>query len=45
MNIIVLILVCAVALKAMLGIHWPWEKCECCGKKWKEHTIHYFKDH
>lgn len=25
-----------VALKAIIGFHWPWEKCECCGRKWKD---------
>jgi hypothetical protein len=24
-------------VKAVWGFHWPWEKCECCGRKWKEH--------
>lgn len=23
--------------KHMLVGHWPWEKCECCGKKWRDH--------
>ena len=27
----------AVALKSMLGIRWPWEKCICCGKKVRDH--------
>lgn len=26
-----------VALKALITGHWPWETCECCGKKWREH--------
>lgn len=26
-----------VALKALTIGHWPWEKCECCGKKYRDH--------
>jgi len=26
-----------VGIKASLGIHFPWEKCECCGKRWGDH--------
>ena len=26
-----------VALKAIIGFHWPWERCECCGKKYRDH--------
>lgn len=22
--------------KTMLGFHFSWEKCDCCGKKWKD---------
>jgi len=22
-----------IALKAIIGFHWPWEKCACCGRK------------
>ena len=33
-------LVCAmillVAIKAIIGFHFPWETCDCCGKKWKQ---------
>jgi hypothetical protein len=36
-QIIFLVLMMAVALKALIGFHWPWEKCECCGKKFREH--------
>lgn len=35
-QIIMFILVILIALKAIIGIHWPWEKCDCCGKKWRE---------
>ena len=24
-------------MKAVLGYHFPWEKCPCCGKKYSEH--------
>ncbi len=24
------------SVKTIMGIHWPWEKCDCCGKKWSE---------
>ena len=27
----------AVAIKSISGLHWPWEKCPCCGKKYSEH--------
>jgi len=37
MIIILKILICFCALKAITGIHFPWEKCSCCGKKYKEH--------
>jgi hypothetical protein len=39
-NIIFWILVICmftVAMKAIIGVHWPWEKCDCCGKRMKEH--------
>ena len=26
-----------VAFKAIVGFHFPWEKCECCGHKWRDH--------
>lgn len=34
---VVLILLVTCALKHLIGFHFPWEKCECCGKKWGEH--------
>jgi len=37
MNTLLLIMIAAVALKAMIGFHFPWEKCECCGRKWRDH--------
>lgn len=30
-------LIYAVAIKAMLGFHFPWERCDCCGKKYRDH--------
>lgn len=27
------ILVLLVAFKAIMGFHFPWEKCSCCGKR------------
>ena len=24
-------------LKAISGFHFPWEKCECCGKRYRDH--------
>ena len=27
----------ACGVKAILGVHWPWERCSCCGKKYSEH--------
>ena len=29
--------ICLVALKAVIGFHFPWETCPCCSKKWREH--------
>jgi hypothetical protein len=31
------ITIAAVAFKAIVGFHFPWEKCECCGHKWGHH--------
>lgn len=36
LEIICLILFMSVAFKTIIGIHWPWEKCQCCGKRWSE---------
>jgi len=33
---VVRICIYLIALKAIIGIHWPWEKCVCCGRKWKD---------
>lgn len=24
-------------IKHLMGYHWPWEKCLCCGKRYSEH--------
>jgi hypothetical protein len=37
MSKIVLILLVVCGMKAIIGLHWPWEKCPCCGGKFKEH--------
>jgi len=34
---IVKISIAAVAFKAIVGFHFPGEKCECCGYKWGDH--------
>lgn len=23
-------------IKTIFGLHWPWERCDCCGKTWRE---------
>lgn len=25
-----------VFMKVIIGWHWNWEKCDCCGKTWRE---------
>lgn len=30
------IMIALIAIKAITGIHWPWEKCDCCGRKWRD---------
>jgi len=32
----------AVAIKSILGLHFPWERCKCCGKKYGEHKNENF---
>jgi len=32
-NAVVILLVC----KTLIGYHFPWEKCDCCKKKWADH--------
>ena len=36
--VINIVLIVAVYLKTMIGFHFPWEKCECCGKKYRDHA-------
>jgi hypothetical protein len=31
------IMLIAIAFKTILGIHFPWETCNCCKKKWRDH--------
>jgi hypothetical protein len=38
-SIITNVCIYLVAIKAILGYHFPWERCECCGKKWREHIF------
>ncbi len=35
---LVIVMLGMVATKALLGFHFPWEKCECCGGKWGGHV-------
>lgn len=37
MSAVAFIALALVALKAMVGYHFPWETCECYGKKMREH--------
>lgn len=34
---IVQVVVYAVFVKTIMGLHFPWERCSCCGKKFNEH--------
>ncbi len=34
---ITLIVMIAICIKAIMGVHFPWEKCGCCGKKYGDH--------
>ena len=36
-RMIPLILLAACGVKAILGFHFPWEKCSCCNKRWGDH--------
>ena len=36
--IILKILIGLVAVKAVFGFHFPWEKCPCCHKPAREHV-------
>jgi hypothetical protein len=35
--VILNIIIYIVAFKTIWGIHFPWERCDCCGKKYREH--------
>jgi len=37
METILLITFALLWFKTMFGLHFPWEICDCCGKKWKDH--------
>lgn len=37
MHIIMIILIGICGWKAIMGFHFPWEKCPCCGKKYRDH--------
>lgn len=30
-------LLVVIGIKSIIGYHFPWERCECCGKQWKHH--------
>lgn len=36
-NVMCSTMLALLALKAMIGYHFPWETCPCCGKKYSEH--------
>jgi len=37
MQTFTIILLGLIAIKSIIGFHFPWEKCDCCGKKYREH--------
>ena len=37
LNTICIVIIWVLAFKTILGFHFPWEQCQCCGKKWKHH--------
>lgn len=37
MSMVMLGTVLLCGIKSILGFRWGWEKCECCGKPWKDH--------
>ena len=36
-SLVIMILFAITGLKAIIGFHFPWERCPCCGKKFKNH--------
>lgn len=37
-QVLLLALLGLCGLKAILGAHFPWERCQCCGKRWGDHN-------
>lgn len=37
MEKIVLIVLCLLGIKTVFGFHFPWERCDCCGLKYRDH--------
>jgi len=35
---LVLAVVCLLALKTVIGFHFPWERCDCCGRRYRYHV-------
>lgn len=33
-----------VAIKSIIGVHWPWERCDCCGRRYSEHAPNHTLD-
>lgn len=33
------VLLAAIAFKAVMGIRLPWERCPCCGRRWRDHPF------
>lgn len=38
MNTVLVVALMICGVKAVMGFHFPWEKCSCCGKKYGDHT-------
>ena len=34
---IVLVIMVLNSIKHTIGFHFPWEVCECCGKRYRDH--------
>ena len=35
-NLIFCLIMMMVFIKTIIGFHFPWEECSCCGKKWRD---------
>jgi hypothetical protein len=35
--IVIVVLAALIVIKAISGLRFPWETCECCGKKIRDH--------